>query len=539
MQQYRQLVEDVMQNGYDSDDRTGVGTKSVFGRQVRFDLSKGFPLLNLKRTYWKGVVSELIWMLSGSTNAYDLPKEVQHWWTPWSNKDGELGPTYGKQFRKKEHYYWVEPKIFKPKPLVNFNFSDKIEVDYKSGSSVLLGKTFLSKQDGEFTVIKEIPQKKGRSKFIVKFHETYSEIELPYTRVISKSVKDLFKKSVYGVGCYGVYDKNDEDLNMLKNTWRDMLRRCYDKKNKAYKSYGAKGVHVSPRWLVFANFQKDVKEIANWSLKKTYPTEYSIDKDILFASNRYSKETCMWASREEQDLNHGQNRPFKSTDPKGDEKIFISFGQAFRKYGLNIGAIHRCLNKKLKTHKGWSNFKYLEKRNMVLRCTVTDQLKKVISEIKTTPNSRRLNISLWSGSEINFMKLPPCHGNLIQFYVRDGRISCSMYQRSGDLFLGVPVNIAFYSLLTHLIANECGLEVGDFVHTFGDLHIYKNHIDQCKEMLSRKQFTLPTLEINLKPGKLMNWIDNRVQDASWAEITHAIQLKNYKSHPAIKAEVAV
>jgi thymidylate synthase len=128
---------------------------------------------------------------------------------------------------------------------------------------------------------------------------------------------------------------------------------------------------------------------------------------------------------------------------------------------------------------------------------------------------------------------------MFQFFVKEGKLSCKLYQRSADLFLGVPFNIASYSLLTHLIANECGLKPGFFIHSFGDLHIYKNHLPQCEEMLKREEFDLPTLDINLKKGELMNWIDNRVDKASWAEITHAIQLNNYQSHPAIKGEVAV
>ncbi len=129
---------------------------------------------------------------------------------------------------------------------------------------------------------------------------------------------------------------------------------------------------------------------------------------------------------------------------------------------------------------------------------VYDQIAWLIGEIRRNPNSRRLIVSAWNVPDIERMKLPPCHC-LFQFYVADGRLSCQLYQRSADLFLGVPFNIASYALLTHLVARECGLEVGDFVHTFGDAHLYSNHEEQAREQLSREPRPLPRLV--LAPAK--------------------------------------
>ena len=154
-----------------------------------------------------------------------------------------------------------------------------------------------------------------------------------------------------------------------------------------------------------------------------------------------------------------------------------------------------------------------------------DQLKNVVEQIKTNPSSRRLIVSSWNPAEVDTMALPPCH-SLFQFYVNDGKLSCQLYQRSGDVFLGVPFNIASYSLLTILIAKECGLEVGEFVHTLGDAHIYKNHFDQVKEQMSRTPYSLPELKVK----DFESIFDLKIED---------VEIVNYESHPFIKAPIAV
>ena len=155
-----------------------------------------------------------------------------------------------------------------------------------------------------------------------------------------------------------------------------------------------------------------------------------------------------------------------------------------------------------------------------------DQISNLINQIKKTPDSRRLIVSAWNVGEINKMKLPPCHC-FFQFYVADGRLSCQLYQRSADIFLGVPFNIASYALLTQMIAHVCGLECGEFIHTLGDAHIYTNHIDQVNEQLHRKPKKLPQIKIN---PSVKNIFDFKYEDFS---------LEGYDPYPLIKAPVAV
>jgi thymidylate synthase len=155
-----------------------------------------------------------------------------------------------------------------------------------------------------------------------------------------------------------------------------------------------------------------------------------------------------------------------------------------------------------------------------------DQISQVIDQIKRTPDSRRLIVSAWNVADVDKMKLPPCHA-FFQFYVADGKLSCQLYQRSADIFLGVPFNIASYALLTLMVAQVCGLKPGDFVHTLGDAHLYLNHIEQTHLQLSREPRPLPVMHLNPAVTDIFSF---KFEDFA---------LENYDSHPAIKAPVAV
>ena len=306
--EYLKLCNHILQNGIEKDDRTGVGTKSIFGYQMKFDLSEGFPLLTTKKVNFNLVWSELLWFIKGDTNIKFLLENKNNIWNEWA-------------FKK-----WVESDEYTGPDMTNF------------GHRTLIDEEFSKQYKEQMTIFKE--------------------------RIIS------------------------------------------------------------------------------------------------------------------------------------DEEFANKFGDLGNVYG-----------------KQWRNFNGI------------DQLKNVVEQIKTNPSSRRLIVSSWNPAEVGTMALPPCH-SLFQFYVNDGKLSCQLYQRSGDVFLGVPFNIASYSLLTILIAKECGLEVGEFVHTLGDAHIYKNHFEQVTVQMSRNPYPLPKVKIN----DFESIFDLKIGD---------VEVVNYESHPFIKAPIAV
>lgn len=496
-EQYLSMLQAIKHVGVFKGDRTGTGTQDLFGYQLRMDLSKGFPLLTTKKMFTRGIFEELLWFMSGDTNNKTLQDKKVKIWDAWADENGELGPIYGAQFRRQSHYKWIRPQVFEPDPEPAFMLTAKP------------GKGALGA--GEES-----------------------------TRLVKNG------------GIYGDYDRDDAFAPMLKDVWRNMISRCYNPDDSQFWRYGGEGVHVCAGWRVFAVFQKDAKRLERWPCKADLPSVYCLDKDTRTGGNRYSPETCLWANREEQAQNTTQTRPFVAVSPEGVGVLFASKAEAHDQHGLDPRSVVKCLKGNRKEHHGWTNFQWVERPGEVLRFRHIDQLQEVVSNIRHNPNSRRHIISLWSPGEIGEMALPPCHGLVIQFSVSDGQLDCQMYQRSADVFLGVPFNIASYALLIHIIAGLTGLRPGIFVHTFGSVHIYNNHREQVDLQLSRKPYPLPTLNVRTfhrTPGDwkrgiepvltppVSEWsIDDFLKYCRGAK---DFEIVGYEHHPKIKAEVSV
>lgn len=465
--QYNQLLALVLCNGKFKPDRTGTGTYSVFGAQARFNLREGFPLLTTKRVHFKSVVHELLWFLKGDTNIAYLRNNGVNIWNEWQRP-------YTTEGRK---IIPVQPVLKEYEPY-----------------------------EGDFSTA-------------------------------------------------GLEAKRDSQDDKLRNQWVRMMRRCYDSTARNYRFYGGVGVSVCRRWHEVRNFVEDVKTLPHWCYKLKNWHAFDLDKDY-FSSNQYGPDTCVWLRVDENILYSKNCHPVRATNTLGEVFVELSVSALCRKIGISTSSMCRFLKEGIpailkgenKKFKGWS-FELLNPETP-LRYEIIeegdlgrvygaqwrswrggdgeslDQIAALMGRLKVDPDSRRLIVTAWNPSEVPQMALPPCH-TLFQFFVQDGELSCQLYQRSADLFLGVPFNIASYALLTLMIAHVTGLKPGDFVHTFGDLHIYKNHLEQVNEQMNRQPREAPLVHL---AGHVKSIFDFEYED---------IRLEGYNPHPAIKAPVAV
>lgn len=472
MKVYKDALKFILKNGIKSEDRTGEGTISYFGYQLRFDLSKGFPAVTTKKLAWKSVLSELLWFLEGSSDEQRL-SQILHGnrsldnftiWTDNAQNQGkklgylnnELGPVYGYHWR---YMYNNECFPVKTKKSVNTPFS--------------------------------LPNK------------NISNIENEHLNF------DGFSPTYYGVGMLGNYKnlKVSEIEKRLRKTWEKMISSCYNQDDKQFKENKQKNITVCDKWLVLSEFIKDAKQLDGWLW-------YVRNKNVVLDNNYYGNntiycpETTVFVPKEHSKKYENDEIPVMVLKNKSPTRYFISIKEY--KKDLPLG--------KVQTY---------ENEGFVVRHQFpVDQISDLIQQIKTNPNSRRLLLSSLDVGSVDKASLPPCH-TMSQFYVRDGKLSCQMYQRSADFFLGVPFNIASYALLTHILAHICDLEVGEFVHTFGDAHIYLNHVDKVEKQLKRKPFELPFLNIKTNNKDIDKFT---MQD---------FELIGYKHHKAIKGKMAV
>jgi thymidylate synthase len=557
MQQYLDLIDHILTNGATKTDRTNTGTKSVFGHQMRFDLSKGFPLVTTKKTFLKAITAELLWFIEGSTDERRLA-EIQHGdsrdniidkntiWTANANAQGKdlgytntplmkhLGPVYGHGWRRTTNLNSDTLIEIKEKKYDVTTLSPKIENVKLTEGDEFTGKIVTNKYYTKYKVIKKLNTPKNSSYELQCLETGHKEtVSRPNLKNNTFGQKILYGK-FYSTA------KKDKNIHFYKkayNMWSNMISRCYNKKDKSYTLYGGKGIHIDNKWFDFKNFLHDIESLpyfyewANGTNDKI--NNWHLDKDYL-NTNKYSKETCIFLPSKMNKAYSNHELDFSKKKvivfPNGETYDFIFINDIINKFpnkNFNKESIRVCLNGNQKTHKKCKFYTVKAKKNHMFRKKIIfDQLSEVIHTIKTNPDSRRIILSAWNVGEIEHMALPPCH-TMFQFYVADNKLSCQLYQRSADVFLGIPFNIASYAMLTMMIAQVCDLEVGDFVHTLGDAHIYSNHMDQCKLQLTRKPYPLPTMTIN-----------PNVKNIEEFEMSDFV-LSNYECHPTIKGDMAV
>lgn len=526
MQQYLDGLKKIMNEGVDQADRTGTGTRSIFGYQMRFNLQDGFPAVTTKKLAWKAVVSELLWFLEGSSDEKRL-KEILYgdrnidkgtiWTANAENQgkdlgylDNELGPVYGYHWR---FMYNNECFPVKKRVAINTPFSlPQEELTVEQGDNKHLGKIYKNKFSQEYRVIslgKIVSNglKSQRYTYNIQYLNTKSVFKNIASVGNNSTHFDGFEPSLYNIGKLGYYEhKKESAINKrLRVTWENMISRCYNPKDKRYHSNNE--VTVCDRWLVLSNFIDDAKNLDGWLWYSRY-SNIVLDKDYYGHNNMYCPTTSVFIPREHNNQYKTNVKPVMITHPNIPTRYFPSYREYKKMAPLGVVS------------------EYQNDDFVIRHQFPVDQIGNLIKEIKVNPYSRRLILSSLDVGSVDKASLPPCH-TVSQFYVREGKLSCHLFQRSADFFLGIPFNIASYSLFTHMIAHICDLEVGEFLHTITDAHIYHDHFDAVKEQLTREPLELPKLIIKRK----VNHIDDFKMDD--------FELIGYQSHDKIAAKMAV
>lgn len=517
---YEDLLRDVLKNGEDRSDRTGTGTRGVFGRQIRFDLQKGFPLIGTKKVFTKGIIAELLWLLSGDTNAKTLESQGVKIWSEWAAENGDLGPVYGASWRA----------IYAPS---NKMIQVEKRTDRDADFQYPYTQSFLPRIDcdlnsDEMWAVEDLGAKSGNRRYKVQLKTGFiTEISRPNWRSLKDiSIVDGYAKNVAGVGFLGEPIPANERLYEL---WYNMIARCYNTSHPSYKYYGERGVTVSPIWHSFEYFSRTISKVPGYH-KLVQGERLDLDKDY-FGSKVYSPDTCVF-------LPISHNVSCISEDGHAlqiEDKLYATYTDWADGNGKTAHYAKSRWDAGL-SYKGIpaSSVTWVapDENHLWRKRVFFDQFGDLMKELKKNPFSRRHIIDAWNAPALPDQALPPCHA-MIQFYVTpdaDGnpkKLSCQLYQRSADMFLGVPFNIASYALLTHMVAQQVGLEVGEFVHSFGDCHIYSNHFEQVEEQLSRDARPYPQLVIKRKPESIF---DYKLED---------FEIVGYDPHPTIKAAVSV
>jgi thymidylate synthase len=554
MKQYHTLLEDILNNGEKKHDRTNTGTISVFGRQLRFDLSKGFPAITTKKLAWKSVVSELLWFIEGSGDErrlaeilYGRPDSGRNtiwtgnaqaaYWKPRSKFSGDLERVYGVQWRKWERYNeWKSSVVLIEQGTKignNSGFTKNIPLENPNYNNAddLVGKIFSTKACGDILVLEKLSNRAANSYYRVQFLSGINSIvECSRPNIKSGSVKNPYAMTVaYGNGCYGIIEKKHKYTTHAYNMWYNMMQRCHGDDPQKTLEYKSKGIFVDSDWRCFANFYRDIHGLIGFRHWCKSPHKFDLDKDY-FGNNFYGvNSTIFLPSEYNKLLAHPTNdgRLLTAINKNTGEVFNFTSPTFFNEHTNTKSMVDRAFRDQKGETRNWKfNISEPPPGYKWRQQFYVDQLQNVITSIKNDPNGRRHIISAWNVGELDEMALPPCHV-MSQFYVSNGKLSCHMYQRSCDTYLGIPFNIASYALLTHMIARECELDVGELVISTGDTHIYLNHIDQVKEQLSREEYPLPTLWLNPNIKRVVDFT------------METIELDNYKCHATLKAEMAV
>jgi thymidylate synthase len=580
MRQYHELVRHVLETGTRKENRTGVDTISTFNYNFEHDMREGFPLLTTKAVSWKNIVIEMLWFLSGQTDISILKRHGCKFWDAWADENGKVPSAYGS--------FWTnfppgqEPEAVAPREPSGNDYVKPTfdQVSAETGHD-WCGQTFESQKCGSFRVIRHVgSDAESRSLFDIQFIATgYIKRAVRRDVIQQGTVRDRYTATTHGVGYYGERTTRTAiDKDLLK-VWLHMLDRCYNPDCKEFPYYGLKGVTVCKRWHNFDNFHADCQNLPNWINKRDNPKKYALDKDF-YSARCYSPTTCVWLLHTDNRL-YAHAKAVRVEYPDGEVTVVLSVADAAATSKLNKSRVLTCIER----GESFRGFKF-SWAGVHRKPLPNNQIAWVLAELQRNPMSRRIVVSAWAPGNAQTSKLPPCHC-LFMFNVQnepildmksalksvvqadvmnalDGaaglpqthtpsqykqRLCLHLTQRSADVGLGVPYNIASYALLLSLFSHFSGIEPGIFAHTLVDAHIYTakpdgsmaefDHIPGLKEQITRKPEELPKLIISPEIKTLADIERLMAPEVTTDEVMKHFVLEGYEPAPAINFKVAV
>lgn len=433
MKQYLELLKKVVDEGVYKSDRTGTGTYSVFGQQLRFDLNDGFPLVTTKKVHLASIIKELLWFIRGDTNISYLKKNGVRIWNEWADSNYDLGPVYSAQWRRwpvdTGEVILLDPIVPPQRGPVVTKPSTGLIQKLVSSYSGDLG-IHHSNAGNPFTIIKELGTLGGRNmNYLIQFDDTgyLTTVTRPTIKKnVSKGFKtvDPYIPNLFNVACMGCPSRGFD--RHVYDAWYNMVSRCHNPDNPNYHLYGGKGVYVAPEWLCFENFLDDISTLPYYEEWCQLPNKYHLDKDY-YGSNCYSSRTCIFL-RDKYNKELATAKPVTATDKDGKTRYFVSKMQLCEHYGVNEETLRNYLNDTYADIKliGLTIAEYTGNK-LVRRKLFIDQILQIQNMLLNRPQSRRIILSAWNPAVLpdegdsfaNNVKnvkqaLPACH-TLVQF----------------------------------------------------------------------------------------------------------------------------
>lgn len=543
---YKDLVEDIIENGvWDKDqevrtvwaDGSRAYTKSVFGRQIEFS---ELPISTTKKLAWKTATKEMLifWVLQ-STKEEVFHEANCHVWDEWFLDDRTIGRSYPYQFESHRHH---QREIVKVKPRTKDHYGELKDIkvgDLESPNhdcdDYYIGKIIETDNCGRFIVL-DIEEKNEEKFALIQFFNTGSKRLIKRNRLTAgskKETRDYFVRDNHNVGYLGNYESvrnyTEKEKKKLLQVWHSMLERCYGKGHIAKKNYSDRGIFVDEKWHSFENFLREIRYIPHFFLaKESGFSGFELDKDY-YGSNCYSKDTCVWLSKRENNFYTRNCKPFRIVNEElGVNEILLTTTQAKDRFNLDTGDCSRYLNGKSRTKdiKGF-RLEYIEDIDHLYRYELSrNQLVDLLSNIVNNPSSRRLMTSFFNDADVDKKALQECAYETI-WNVSKGELNLILGQRSLDVGLGCCFNQFQYYVLLCMVAQVCNLKVGKLIHQIGSAHIYEKHVDSLIDQISRDSYHAPKLWIN---PEIKDFFDFTIDD---------FKLIDYQYQPSVKMEVAI